>query len=144
MRLELKPIGVVRSPYKYTKEAPPQGGKDSKIVIHDEYKAGLKDIEGFSHLHVLYWLHKSKSYSLSVMTPWDSKPHGLFTTRTPRRPNPIGHSVVQLIKREGCLLTVKGLDAIDGTPVLDIKPYVTTLDSKPNAKIGWLKDKKRG
>ncbi|MEA2089508.1 MAG: tRNA (N6-threonylcarbamoyladenosine(37)-N6)-methyltransferase TrmO [Thermoproteota archaeon] len=141
MKLELKPIGVVHSSYKSRKETPPQGGEAAEIVIFDEYEGGLKDIEGFSHLHILYWLHKSKGYSLSVRTPWDSKPHGLFTTRTPRRPNPIGHSVVQLIKRKGCVLKVKGLDAIEGTPVLDIKPYIPSIDSKPKAKTGWLEDK---
>lgn len=100
MKLELEPIGVVHSPYKKNGEA--QGGEEvSEIVIFDEYEGGLKDIEGFSHLHVFYWLHKSGGYSLSVRTPWDPEPHGLFATRSPHRPNPIGYSVVQLISREG-------------------------------------------
>lgn len=144
MKLELEPIGVVRSPYKIRKEAPPQGGEEtSEIEIFDEYKKGLKDIEGFSHLHILYWLHESKGYTLSVRTPWDPAPRGLFATRTPHRPNPIGHSVVELIRREEKTLRVKGLDAIEGTSVLDIKPYIPKIDSKPHAKVGWLEGKLR-
>jgi len=99
-------------------------------------KGGLKDIEGFSHLHIFYYLHRSRGYSLSVKTPWDSEPHGLFATRRPRRPNPIGYSVVELIKREEKALKVKGLEAIEGTPILDVKPYIPKIDSKPDAKVG--------
>ena len=144
MKLELEPIGVIHLPYKKNGEAPPQDGEEiSEIVIFDEYEKGLKDIEGFSHLHIFYWLHKSRGYSLSVRTPWDPEPHGLFVTRSPHRPNPIGYSVVQLIGGEACVLKVKGLDAIDGTPVLDIKPYIPQIDSKPNARIGWLEGKLR-
>ena len=84
----------------------------------------MKDIEGFTHIHIYYWLHKSKGYSLHVNTPWDDIPHGLFTTRSPHRPNPIGHTTVELVEQKDNILMVKGLDAIDGTPVLDIKPYV--------------------
>jgi len=142
MKLKLEPIGIVHSPYKNRYEAPPQGGEEiSEIVFFDEYEEGLKDIEGFSHLHIFYYLHKSIGYSLSVITPWDSAPHGLFATRSPRRPNPIGYSVVELIKREEKTLRVKGLDAIEGTPILDVKPYIPRIDSKPKAKIGWLENK---
>lgn len=142
--MKLEPIGIVHSPYKTRKEAPPQGREEiSEIVIFDKYEKGLKDVEGFSHLHVFYWLHESRGYSLLVRTPWDSEPHGLFATRTPNRPNPIGYSVVHLIGRKGRILKVKGLDAIEGTPVLDIKPYVPNVDPKPNAKTGWLEDKLR-
>jgi tRNA-Thr(GGU) m(6)t(6)A37 methyltransferase TsaA len=142
MKLELEPIGIVHSPYKNRYEVPPQGGEEvSEIVVFDEYEGGLKDIEGFSHLHILYYLHKSRGYSLSVKTPWDSEPHGLFATRSPHRPNPIGYSVVELIKREGKTLRVKGLDAIDGTLILDVKPYIPRIDSKPKAKGGWLEGK---
>ena len=144
MKLKLEPIGIVHSPYKNRYEAPPQGGeKVSEIVVFDEYERGLKDIEGFSHLHILYYLHKSRGYSLSVKTPWDSELHGLFATRSPHRPSPIGYSVVQLIERKMCVLKVKGLDAIEGTLILDIKPYIPKIDSKPNAKVGWLENKLR-
>ncbi|KPJ69358.1 MAG: tRNA-Thr(GGU) m(6)t(6)A37 methyltransferase TsaA [Syntrophobacter sp. DG_60] len=140
--MKLKPIGIVHSPYKTRAEAPPQGKSDIlEIEIFKEYEEGLKDIETFSHLHVIYWMHKSKDYSLLITTPWDTKLHGLFATRTPNRPNPLGHSVVELIERKGNILKVRGLDAIEGTPVIDIKPYVPRIDVKPEANSGWLGDK---
>ena len=141
--MNLKPIGVVCSEYKKKGDVPPQGGGVSEIEVFKEHAEGLKDIESFSHLHVLYWLHESKGFTLSVNTPWDSKPHGLFATRTYNRPNPIGYSVVKLVEREGNVLRVEGLDAIDGTKVLDIKPYVPRIDSKPGANSGWLEGKFR-
>ena len=101
----------------------------------------MNDIEGFSHLHIFYWLHESKSYSLSVNTPWDSGPHGLFGTRTPNRPNPLGYSVVELMGKSGNILSVKGLDAIEGTPVIDIKPYMSKIDAKLHTRNGWLEGK---
>ncbi len=140
--MKLKPIGIIYSPYKTRAEAPPQGKSDVlEIEIFKEYEEGLKDIETFSHLHVIYWMHKSKGYSLLITTPWDTKLHGLFATRTPNRPNPLGHSVVELIERKGNILKVRGLDAIEGTPVIDIKPYVPRIDVKPEADSGWLGDK---
>lgn len=115
-KLELKAIGIVHLPHKKRSEAPPQGGKEiSEIEIFDEYQEDLKDIDGFSHLHILYWLHESKGYSLKITTPWDTKLHGVFSTRSPRRPNPIGHSIVKLLERRGRFLKVRGLDAIEGT-----------------------------
>ena len=140
--MDAKPIGIIHSPYKTRAEAPPQGRDEiSEIEIMREFGEGLTDIEGFSHLHIFYWLHKSKGYTLSVNTPWDSKPHGLFATRTPNRPNPMGYSVVELIERKGNILKVKGLDAIEGTPVIDIKPYITEVDAKSHAKSGWIAGK---
>lgn len=145
--MKIKPIGIIHSPYKTRQEAPHQGWFRpeviSEIKIFKEFKDGLKDIEGFSYLIVLYWLHKSDSYNLFVKTPWDTKLHGLFTTRSPNRVNPIGFSVVELVERKVNILKVKGLDAIDNTPVIDIKPYIPDIDSKTNSKIGWLKDKNR-
>lgn len=142
--MELRPIGVIRSPYKAMEQAPFQGCESDQtcaIEVFEEYAEGLKDIEGFSHVIVLYWFHKSVGYSLLVRTPWDSKPHGVFATRSPRRPNPIGLSVVGLMGREGNVLKVRDLDAIDGTPVLDMKPYVPRIDGKGEAQIGWLQDR---
>ena len=139
MSVDLKIIGVVHSPYKTTADAPFQGNdKISKIEISKEYEGGLKDIEGFTHLHVFYWLHKSKGFSLLVTTPWDTIPHGLFTTRSPHRPNPIGHAVVELVEQKDNILSVRGLDAIEGTPVIDIKPYIKKLDVKTDAISGWI------
>jgi len=136
--VDLRIIGIVHSPYKTTTDAPFQGRNEvSEIEINKDYIDGLKDIEGFSHLHIFYWLHKSGDYSLIVNTPWDTKPHGLFTTRSPHRANPIGYSVVELIEKKGNILKVKWLDAIEGTPVIDIKPYIKKLDSKPIAISGW-------
>lgn len=139
MSVDLKIIGVVHSPYKTTADAPFQGNdKISKIEISKEYEGGLKDIEGFTHLHVFYWLHKSKGFSLLVTTPWDAISHGLFTTRSPHRPNPIGHAVVELVEQKDNILSVRGLDAIEGTPIIDIKPYVKKLDAKTDAISGWI------
>jgi len=142
--LDLKPIGTIHSPYKSREEAPYQGcGREEicAVEVFPEFEEGLKDIEGFSHLILIYWLHQSRGYSLNVRTPWDVVPHGLFTTRSPNRPCPLGLCVVGLVAREGNILKVKGLDALDGTPLLDIKPYIPSLDAKTDAKAGWLKDK---
>lgn len=139
MSVDLKIIGVVHSPYKTTADAPFQGNdKISKIEISKEYEGGLKDIGEFTHLHVFYWLHKSKGFSLLVTTPWDAISHGLFTTRSPHRPNPIGHAVVELVEQKDNILSVRGLDAIEGTPIIDIKPYVKKLDAKTDAISGWI------
>lgn len=146
--METVQIGVIHSPYKMPAECPRQASKSvqiAEIEVFEEFAGGLKDIDGFSHIVVLYWLHKSQGYSLLVVTPWDAKPHGVFTTRSPRRPNPIGLSVVELIERKGNILRVKGIDACDGTPLLDIKPYVPEFDEKEmrEVKIGWLEGKVR-
>jgi tRNA-Thr(GGU) m(6)t(6)A37 methyltransferase TsaA len=142
--LELKPIGIIHSPYKNTGAAPYQGYKSeeiSQIEIFEEFEEGLKDIEGFSHIVVIYWFHKSRGYHLLVKTPWDDNLHGLFTTRSPHRPCPLGLTVVELIAREKNILKVKGLDAIDGTPLLDIKPYIPSIDERSVVKPGWLEGK---
>jgi tRNA-Thr(GGU) m(6)t(6)A37 methyltransferase TsaA len=143
--IKLKPIGIIHSPY-HAGQTPYQGcGREEicHIEVFDQFAEGLKDIEGFSHIVLIYWLHKSKGYSLMVTTPWDTKPHGLFTTRSPNRPCPLGLSVVRLVTREKNILKVKDLDAIDGTPLLDIKPYIPTIDEKTDIKIGWFENKLR-
>jgi tRNA-Thr(GGU) m(6)t(6)A37 methyltransferase TsaA len=142
--LELKPIGIIHSPYKNTGAAPYQGYKSeeiSQIEVFKEFEEGLKDIEGFSHIIVIYWFHKSRGYHLLVKTPWDDSLHGLFTTRSPRRPCPLGLTVAELVAREKNILKVKGLDAIDGTPLLDIKPYVISINERSVVKSGWLEGK---
>lgn len=142
--LELRPIGVIHSPYRSRGGAPHQGcGREeiSEIELFKEFEEGLKDIEGFSHIILIYWFHKSQGYHLLVKTPWDTKLHGLFTTRSPNRPCPLGLCVVELVAREKNILKVKGLDAIDGTPLLDIKPYIPAIDEKVQVEIGWLKGK---
>lgn len=142
--LELKPIGIIHSPYHTNGEAPHQGclrEEISHVELFKEFEEGLKDIEGFSHIIVIYWFHKSKGYHLIVKTPWDTTPHGLFATRSPNRPCPLGLCVAELVGREENILKVKGLDALDGTPLLDIKPYIPSLDARTDAKIGWREDK---
>ncbi len=142
--LALSPIGVIHSPYKDTARAPYQGHDSeeiSTIEVFKEFEEGLHDIDGFSHIIVIYWFHKSEGYHLLVKTPWDDIPHGLFATRSPHRPCPLGLTVVQLVAREDNILKVKGLDAIDGTPLLDIKPYIPAVDQASVIKSGWLEGK---
>ena len=134
-------IGRVRSPYQDTKEIPKGLGAkheaDGDLEILPEYAAGLKDIEGFSHLFVIWCFDRSDGFDLAAKPPSDNREHGVFATRSPRRPNPIGLTVVELLGREGPRLRVRGLDMLDGTPILDIKPY---LSSVPPEKLrrGWL------
>jgi len=138
--MELNPIGVIHSSYRDRRECPPQAREEiCEIEIFDQYTEGLKDIDGFSHVILFYWLHKSKEFSLLVKTPWDSVPHGVFATRSPERPNPIGYSVVELIEINDNGLKIKGLDALEGTPVIDIKPYLPEIDAKTDVRIGWVK-----
>jgi len=142
--LKLKPVGIIHSPYKNASEAPYQGHKSeevSQIEVFREFEEGLQDIEGFSHIVVIYWFHKSQGYHLLVKTRWEDNLHGVFATRSPHRPSPLGLTVVELIAREKNILKVKGLDAIDGTPVLDIKPYIPSIDEGSSIKVGWLEGK---
>ena len=142
--LELSPIGIIHSPYRDRGEAPYQGYRSkriSRIEVLKEFEEGLQDIEGFSHIIVIYWFHKSQGYHLLVKTPWDDVPHGLFTTRSPHRPCPLALTVVELVAREKNILKVKGLDALDGSPLLDIKPYVPSVDERSVVKSGWLEGK---
>jgi tRNA-Thr(GGU) m(6)t(6)A37 methyltransferase TsaA len=135
------PIGFVRSPFQDTKQVPKGLGAQHEaegiIEILPEFEEGLKDIEGFSHLMILWVFDRSEGYELLGKPPSDDRPHGVFATRSPRRPNPIGLTTVELLGREGRSLRVRGLDMLDATPVLDVKPY---LSSVPNEKLrrGWL------
>ncbi|PLV58777.1 tRNA (N6-threonylcarbamoyladenosine(37)-N6)-methyltransferase TrmO [Thermotoga sp. KOL6] len=141
----VKPIGVIRSPYKDVSECPFQGRFSQEtfvLEIFPEYEKGLKDIETCSHLIVLYWLDRARRDSLIAVPPHDRKEHGVFSTRSPHRPNPIGFAVVEILEVKGRNLLVKGLDAIDGTPILDIKPYSSKIDCVEEAKIGWFEKAK--
>jgi len=145
--MKLEPIGIIHTPYKSLSDCPRQGRETDttcEVEVFDEFEPGLTDIEGFSHLIFLYWLHKSDGYQLMVTTPWEREPHGLFTTRSPRRPNPIGVSVVKLLARVDNILKVKGVDVLDGTPLIDIKPYVPQFDGADDVTIGWLEGKIEG
>jgi tRNA (adenine37-N6)-methyltransferase len=137
----MRPIGLIRSPYTETSQIPkgPGAHHDAQGVIEllPEYEAGLKDVEGFSHLYVLWVFHRSQGYDLVAKPPVDPRPHGVFSTRSPRRPNPIGLTVVWLLHREDNKLHVQGLDMLDGTPVLDIKPLMSGIPLE-QLRRGWL------
>jgi len=137
----MRPIGHVRSPHgKHTDVPKGLGAKhvaEGKIVVEPEYELGLTDIEGMSHLYVIWVFSEAKGFSLQARPPSSSRPHGVFVTRSPRRPNPIGLTVVKLIAREGNVLHVSGVDMLDRTPVLDIKPYLSSVPSE-ELRRGWL------
>ena len=137
----MRPIGTVRSPYTDRTQVPKGPGAkhdaEGVLEIGDEFEAGLTDIEGFSHLYVLWVFHQAQGFDLLATPPTDDRPHGVFTTRSPLRPNPIGLTVVRLIRREGPRLLVRGLDMLDGTPVLDIKPYLSNVP-EAELKRGWM------
>jgi tRNA-Thr(GGU) m(6)t(6)A37 methyltransferase TsaA len=137
-----KAIGVIRSPFTEPKDTPIQPSAASeamgKAEIFEEYRDGLADLEGFSHIILLYHFHLIKGYRLTVEPFLDSAEHGVFATRAPSRPNRIGLSVVELIGREENILHIKNVDILDGTPLLDIKPYVPEFDSRSSVRLGWL------
>ena len=134
-------IGWVRSPHTETSTIPkgPNAAHTAEGVLElrPELEAGLTDIEGFSHLYVIWAFHRAEGYDLLTTPPTDDRPHGLFATRTPRRPNPIALSVVELIRREGARLHVRGVDMLDGTPILDVKPYLSNVPEE-QLRRGWL------
>jgi tRNA-Thr(GGU) m(6)t(6)A37 methyltransferase TsaA len=137
----MRPIGHVRSPHiKHTDIPKGLGTKhvaEGEIVVEPEYEQGLVDIEGMSHLFIIWAFSESEGFSLLAQPPSSSRSHGVFVTRSPRRPNPIGLTVVQLIAREGNVLHVSGVDMLDGTPVLDIKPYLSSVPPE-ELRRGWL------
>ena len=138
MEVKIKSIGIIRSPYKKVGEIPRDYRSTiGEVIVFEEYEQGLQDIEGFSHIMILWIFHKSKGHSLLVKSLYYEGLHGVFTTRHPKRPNPIAVTVVELLERERNTLKIKGVDAVDKTPVIDIKPY-TLRDKKDNIKTGWL------
>jgi tRNA-Thr(GGU) m(6)t(6)A37 methyltransferase TsaA len=141
MEITLRPVGFVRTPHTETAEIPKGlGAKHSAegwLELLPELADGLTDIEGFSHLYVLWAFHRSEGFDLVGSTPTDDRPHGVFATRSPRRPNPIGLSVVELLGRDGARLRVRGVDMLDGSPILDIKPYLSSVPAQ-DLRRGWL------
>ncbi|HLY17155.1 MAG TPA: tRNA (N6-threonylcarbamoyladenosine(37)-N6)-methyltransferase TrmO [Bryobacteraceae bacterium] len=137
----LQPIGYVRSPYRDTREIPKGLGAkhdaEGVLELQPEFEAGLQDIEGFSHVFVLWLFDRSDGFDLVGRPPIDDRPHGVFATRSPRRPNPIGLTVVELLRREGPRLRVRGVDMLDGTPIVDIKPYLSSVPPE-RLRRGWL------
>lgn len=135
--MKLKPIGLIHSPYKERQEAPRQGRlSDNEITleIFPEYAPALKEIDKVSHIYVLYWGDRAKRNVLQSKTPFSEEPVGVFASRSPNRPNPLALCVADLICRDGNLLFVRGVDALDGSPLLDIKVYSSGIDSVPNTK----------
>ena len=140
--VEVCPVGVLHTPFATREEAPIQGAFapdcESVIEFFDEFAAGLDDIEGFSHLILIYLMDRAGTPVLKPVPLLDDRPHGVFATRNPRRPNRLGLCVVRLGRRQGNLLHVTGADALDASPVIDVKPYVPRFDSAPGATEGWF------
>jgi tRNA-Thr(GGU) m(6)t(6)A37 methyltransferase TsaA len=137
----MQAIGFVKSPYKETRDVPRGLGAkheaDGVLEIAPEFEQGLTDIEGFSHLFVLWMFDRSQGFELMGTPPSDNRAHGVFATRSPYRPNPIGLTVVELLRRDGPRLHVRGVDMLEGTPILDIKPYLSSVDPQ-KLRRGWL------
>ena len=145
--MELRPIGTIYSPFEKTEGMPiqPSGAKGVRghIEILPEFAAGLKDLDGFSHIVLVYHLHEAKDFNLTVVPFLDTEERGVFATRAPRRPNPIGLSVVRLAGIKGNIVHIENVDILDGTPLLDIKPYGPEFDHQEEIRTGWL-EKARG
>jgi tRNA-Thr(GGU) m(6)t(6)A37 methyltransferase TsaA len=145
--IEFKPIGIVHSPFKDLQGMPIQptgaAGVKGTVEVFDEYKEGLKDLDGFSHIILLYFFHLAKGFKLQVVPFMDSKPRGLFSTRAPKRPNPVGLSVVQLDEIKDGVLYIQNVDILDQTPLIDIKPYVPEFDKRVKFRTGWLEKAKK-
>jgi len=141
--VSMEPIGTIHTPYTETSQIPRGLGTihqaEGTLQIFPEYEQGLTDIEGFSHLYVLWVFDRATGYELLGTPPTDTRPLGVFATRSPRRPNPIGLTVVKLLRRLGCSLHVSGVDMLDGTPILDIKPYLSSVPMEELCR-GWLGD----
>jgi tRNA-Thr(GGU) m(6)t(6)A37 methyltransferase TsaA len=141
-------IGMIHSPFRDIADMPiqPAGarGVAGTVAIDEKYQEGLKDIEGFSHLILIYHFHLSRGHSLQVKPFLDDEERGVFATRAPRRPNPVGLSVVRLVRVEGSVLHIEDVDIVDGTPLLDLKPYVPLFDIRQDVKTGWLADRGKG
>ena len=139
--IEMIPIGHVRTPFQATSEIPKGKGAEHHaegvLELRSDLEAGLTDVEGFSHLYVIWVFDRAEPAELLGIPPTDTRPHGVFATRSPRRPNPIGLTVVRLLRREGRNLVVGGVDMLDGTPILDIKPYLSNVPQE-QLRRGWL------
>ncbi len=138
------PIGIIRTPHKRAEDTPVQPayaeGIEGRVELLAEYAQGLRDLSGFSHIYLIYRFHKAGPASLEVVPFMQDHLRGIFATRSPRRPNPIGVSLVKLISVEGNILHVEDVDILDGTPLLDIKPYIFRFDSREDAHSGWQDD----
>ena len=141
MKFEVKPIGVIRSPYKSEDNIPIQSYKSTALgeaELFEGYSEGLDSLDGFSHIILLYWFHKTRIFKPRVTPYLDTEERGLFSTRAPSRPNPIGISIVRMVKIDGNIVKFEGADMLDGTPLIDIKPFVPEFDNREHATSGWL------
>jgi len=140
--IEMNPIGIIHTPFRQLEGMPIQpagaAGVKGTVEVFEKFRAGLKDLDGFSHIILLYIFHRSQGFKLEVVPYMDTQPRGLFATRAPKRPNPIGLSTVQLDRIENGNLHVRNADILDGTPLLDIKPYVPEFDDYARIRTGWL------
>ncbi len=147
MEFILKPIGIIHSPFSEKEQTPIQVTRSQAIgmvEVFPEFADGLKDIEYLSHIHLIYIFHQSSGYSLQVKPFLDDREHGIFSTRYPYRPNPIGMSTVRLLTRQDNTLSIEGVDVLDGTPLLDIKPYVPDFDIRTeNVRVGWYETRSK-
>ena len=147
MKIVFKPIGTISTPFEEPEGIPIQGALrtdiEGSVEILPEFVDGLKDIDGFSHLFLLYYFHRVKEYKLVARPFMDDTPRGVFSIRGPRRPNPIGLTVVRLLERNDRILRIGGVDMVNGTPLLDITPYFPDIDAHQKVRTGWAKDKFR-
>ena len=143
--IEFSPIGIIHTPWKKEKDCPIQPTRSGEAVgtieIFPEFVIGLKDLDGFSHIHLIFHFHKSKGFNSTIKPYLDTVRRGVFACRAPRRPNQIGLSIVRLVKIEGNLVYIKDADMLDGTPLLDIKPYIPDFDIYETEKNGWIGNK---
>ena len=142
----MRPIGVIHSPYTEKGQTPIQPSRSQapgSVEVYPEFAEGLQGLEGFSHIIILYIFHQSKGYSLRVKPFLDHQDHGLFATRYPYRPNPLGLSIVRVEGIQAYILNVADIDVLDGTPLLDIKPYVPDFDVRENARTGWYETRSK-
>lgn len=146
MEFLMRPIGIIHSSFTDKSQTPIQASRSQArgvVEVYPEYSDGLQDLEGFSHIILLYAFHESSGYSLLVKPFLDDQLRGLFATRYPARPNPIGLSVVRLTTQKGNNLEIEGVDMLDGTPLLDIKPYVPDFDMRSGTRNGWYADRNK-
>ncbi|TVQ88326.1 MAG: tRNA (N6-threonylcarbamoyladenosine(37)-N6)-methyltransferase TrmO [Bacteroidetes bacterium] len=145
MSITLEPIGTIYTPFKTKEGMPIQSGTargiKGQIILKEEFIQGLTDLDGFSHVILIYYFHKSSGFDLLTTPFLDNKKHGVFATRAPKRPNPVGISVVRLLRIENNIIDIENVDMLDETPLLDIKPYIPDFDVHKTEKKGWIENK---
>ncbi len=145
MKIQFTPVGIIHTPFKTVENMPiqPSAAKDigGTIEIFPEYTEGLADLEGFSHIYIIFHLHKVNSFRLKVIPFLDTVEHGVFATRSPARPNPLGLSVAEIVSVKNNIIEIRGVDMLDGSPVLDIKPFVPEFENYTGIRRGWFEGK---